>query len=305
MVKSTQNSGANILKKATPRTVKKKITKTPGKKGEKSKSSDDMETEATMITPTIMRDNPTQAVLPVNENHTNAPRTNDMEVDTLGVASAKLDATAEETFVRVRTPTSQAFDETFKKLSKHEQVTGFPNYQAATRRMKAAILSLNAIKGYDKDSMESHAASLDPSTWKDIFATVYKKRIPQLSSQETSSLKVLSMELAKTDPFIFPGVRQHPSFSPDEGVLIPHTPHTAMFRGAGELWGHIWHIFPSEAKTPTLQSKQPVNKGMVTNLYQKVSSPPTLKEAPLPPLRSYGELSMMKPCLPFEAEFQT
>jgi hypothetical protein len=134
---------------------------------------------------------------------------------------------------------------------------------------------------------------------------VYKKRMPQLTPQETSSLKVLSMELAKTDPFIFPGVRQHPSFSPNEGVLIPHTPHTAMFRGAGELWGHIWHLFPATEKTTPSKPNEQGNKGTTMNPYQKTSSPPTLKEAPLPPLRSYGELSMTKPCLPFEADFQT
>jgi hypothetical protein len=109
MVSSTQNSTANTLKKATPRTVKKKITKTPGKKGEtKAKPSDRMETEATTITPTIQRDNTAQVDPSSNESHNNIPKISDMEVENMASTTAKFNTIAEgETFVRVRTPTSK------------------------------------------------------------------------------------------------------------------------------------------------------------------------------------------------------
>jgi hypothetical protein len=209
------------------------------------------------------------------------------------------------TLVQVKTPTSHTFDETFKKLSKHDQIKGFPNYKDAKNRLNSAMYSLNAVKGYTEDSMESYMASRDPNTWKELFANVYRKKVPPLTPTEINSLKILSIELAKTDPSIFPEVRQHPSLSPDDGLLMAHNPHNAMLRGAGELWGHIWHLFPPTPSPNNPTTNAWKNKLVINPYTKKTSTPTTLKEAPLPAKRSYGELVMLKPCLPFESDFQT
>jgi hypothetical protein len=217
--------------------------------------------------------------------------------------------TEEETVVLAKTATSQAFDETFKKLSKHVQIKGFRHYQDAKNRLNSALHSLNAVKGYQPESMEAHMACRDPSTWKELFSRVYKMKVPQLSTLEITSLKVLSVELAKTDPSIFPDVRTHPALSPDEGLIMAHTPHNAMLRGAGELWGHIWHLFPYTPPNEEAKAAQTPTNAWKTKLpphpYKQTPSVTSLKEAPLPSERSYGELSMTKPSLPFEADFQT
>jgi hypothetical protein len=157
---------ANTLKKATPRTVKKKIgVKTTG-----------MENEITMATSPVKmhRERDSRIENSPNDRPKTKPKTTDKEMETTEPTSVITTPIEDnETLVQVQTPTSKAFDETFKKLSKHEQIKGFTNYKEAKNRLNSAIHSLNAIKGYTTDSIESHMASIDPSTWKDIFAKVY------------------------------------------------------------------------------------------------------------------------------------
>ena len=148
---------------------------------------------------------------------------------------------SEHTFpelINVYTTTSRAFDQTFKRPSKHSQIGGFTSFKEGANKFKLAVQLMNKAYIFEKDSVESMSASMDPDTWKKLFGEVYTKpsALP-LSKREVSSLQVISVELAKTKPFIFPTIKPHPSIPEKSGVLITQTVETAMYRGAGDLWG--------------------------------------------------------------------
>jgi hypothetical protein len=292
----------NLLKKVTPQTVKTPRTPKPlpDEQNKDSNYSPPKTRERESLTAASPNDRPKtkQKATP----DTDQAQTKEMDTS----PERSLVPSLEETVIKTRTSTSSAFDDTFKKLAKHDQIKGFSTYRLATNRLSTAIYSLNSWKGYQSGSTESQKASTTPAIWQELFTRVYKSpKLPSLTLKESESLKILSIELAKTNPSILLDTRPHPSHPQEDVLLVSHTPHNAMFMGAGALWGHIWHLFPNVSTQPTSYTIKSNLKSPANPYIRAKPTTPGPKDAPLPGKRSYGELYMTKPCLPYEPDFQT
>jgi hypothetical protein len=61
--------------------------------------------------------------------------------------------------INVYTTTSRAFDQTFKRPSKHSQIGGFTSFKEGANKFKLAVQLLNKAYTFEKDSVASISAT--------------------------------------------------------------------------------------------------------------------------------------------------